>query len=1563
MRVFARSRVLSIATVLAVTAGLVLVAQPAVADTAPPITGTPETVSSDALPTVQIDGVVWDQEVAGNKVFAGGEFGTARPAGADPGVNTVVRNNILSYNLTTGVLDATWAPNANARVRNLAVSPDGKRLYAVGSFTSIAGATRYRIAAFDTATGALISTFKPVINGKINAVAVTNSTVYVVGQFTTANNVAVAGGAALDAATGATKTGWAPQIANGQATSIVVKSDGSKVVIGGYFQSVNGSSSPGYGLASLDGTTAAIQPFNVNNSVRNADANAAISSLASDEGGVYGTGQHYGSGTLEGTFYASWDTGDIIWVEDCHGDTYSVYPVGDVIYTTSHAHYCGNIGAFPQTEPWTMHRALAFTKTVQGTITNDPHGYTNWAGTPRPALLDWFPDINTGSFTGVGQGGWSVSASGDQKYVLYGGEFTRVNNTKQQGLVRFAAKTVAPNKDAPRLSGANYVPNVVSFATGTARIAWPANWDRDNASLKYDVIRNGVTAAPVYTTTVNSNFYTLPTMKFVDTGLTPGATYTYRIRVTDPFGNVVNGNNVSVVVASSGSISDYATDVLDDNPTDYWRLGETSGPTAYDWAGSQDATASSGVTFGAAGAIGSDSNTAATFSGDSSGLVSTQSAIEGPNSFAIETWFKTTSTSGGKIVGFGNSSTGTSTNYDRHVYMDNAGRVLFGVHPGTSRVVQSGTGYNDGQWHHVVANLGPSGMQLYVDDVRVGQRSDTTYGQAYSGFWRIGGDSSWSGANFFQGTIDDVAIYPAPLSLQQVDSHWVKSGRTSSIPAAPADSYGARVFNDSPDLYWRLNEGVGAGTANDSGTSDNDGSYTGGVTKGITGAISGTTNKAASFNGSNGLVASNAVFSNPKNYTEELWFNTTTNSGGKLIGFGSSNTGTSGSYDRHVYMQDDGKLVFGVWTGFTNTITTPGAYNDGLWHHMVATQSTTSGMALYVDGALIGTNGQTDAQAYDGYWRIGGDNTWGSSSPFINARIDEAAVYSTVLSSTDVAAHYALGTGVTPNAAPTASFTSTSGVLTADVDGSASADSDGTISSYSWSFGDGGTATGPTATHAYTAGGTYTVTLTVTDNQGATATTSSSVVVASPPPNVPPAASFTTAVTNLDVSVDASASTDSDGSITGYAWTFGDGATASTPTASHSYAAAGTYTIGLTVTDDDGATTTTTSGVTVAPAPPANVAPTAAFTSSATFLSLSVDGGTSTDSDGTIASYAWNFGDGATATTPTATHPYAAAGTYNVSLTVTDDDGATNTTTTAVTVSAPPPNALPTASFTTQVDSLHLAVNGTASSDTDGTITSYAWNFGDGGTATGSTATHDYAAAGTYTVTLTVTDNASGTGTTSSSVTTVAPPGPAVYAKDAFGRTTSNGLGTADVGGAWTVSGGTANFSVGSGTANLKAPLGGTLTGYLNGVSTTDSEVRAQVSIDKVPTGTGTYASVYGRTVGTGTYGAKLRFFPTGAVTLQASGGSAIVLPGLSYTPGEQLQVRVQVTGTSPTTTRAKVWRVGELEPTTWQVSGTDSTAAMQVAGGVAIQVFLPSSATNAPVTGRFDNLFATASQ
>jgi PKD repeat protein len=179
--------------------------------------------------------------------------------------------------------------------------------------------------------------------------------------------------------------------------------------------------------------------------------------------------------------------------------------------------------------------------------------------------------------------------------------------------------------------------------------------------------------------------------------------------------------------------------------------------------------------------------------------------------------------------------------------------------------------------------------------------------------------------------------------------------------------------------------------------------------------------------------------------------------------------------------------------------------------------------------------------------------------------------------------------------------------------------------------------------------------------------------IAPPPPNQPPVAAFTSSCTNLACTFDGSGSSDPDGTIASYAWNFGDGTTGTGVAPGHTYAADGTYPVALTVTDNNGAANSVTHNVTVTSAPPTNQPPIAAFTSSCTDLACTFDGSGSSDLDGTIASYGWNFGDGATGTGVAPSHTYAVGGTYSVVLTVTDNGGATNSITHDVTVTAPPP--------------------------------------------------------------------------------------------------------------------------------------------------------------------------------------------------------------------------------------------------------------------------------------------------
>lgn len=1442
-------------------------------------------VSSDPLPTVQIDGIVYAQAVAGNRVYAGGQFTNARPAGAAPGTQLTPRSNLLAYNLQTGVLDSSFAPQVNGRIMAAAVSPDGGTLYIGGTFTAVNGQARYRLAAFSTATGALLPNWRPGTNSTVFGIDATASTVYFAGQYTNVNNVTRTGVAAVSASNG-TLLPFNPVHEGGYlARAIVVAPDGSKVVAAGSFTSTNGSTNPGRGMAALDAVTGASLPWAVNSVIHNGGTNAAIYSLASDDTSVYGSGYDFGgSKTLddfEGAFRASWNDGAMVWMEDCHGDTYSVAPHNGIMYTASHTHYCGNIGEFPQLNPWYLNHSLAFGAEPSGRlITPDIWGYRSFTGNPAGKLMHWYPTWGTGQVSGVDQAGWSVASAGD--YLLYGGEFTSINGVRQQGLVRFTTRDVAPNDQGPVIQGGLYDISTASYREGEARVLWQANHDTDDAVLTYEVYRRGVTA-PLHTETAASTYWVRPTMRFSDRTVQSGQTYDYRVRVVDPSGNWTQSDWTSVTVAAAGSTHAYSLSVLDDEPVHYWPMGEASGTTATDWAGFADVTLS-GATRGATGQTVDGTTRATTFSGATSSFGSTRVAEPGPQEYSVEAWFRTTSTQGGKIIGFGNVATGTSASYDRHIYLSGTGVITYGNYPGSVRVLQSGSGYNDGAWHHVVGTLAPDGMTLYVDGVRVGSRADTTGAQDYSGYWRIAGDNlnSWPNINsrFLSGTIADVAVYDRALTRSEVNDHRLASGRSSAVPPAPADAYGASVYELEPTLYWRLGESGGT-VARDAGLDGLHGSYVRSGTNdfqyGRPGALEAVADTAVGFTSSRSnntwnnrqVVVSSRSMQSPTSFAIEGWFSTTTTGGGKLIGFGSSSsnaTNASTNYDRHIMMTPEGRLQFGVWSGAARVLETTGTYRSGAWHHVVAQQSS-SGMQLYVDGELVGSNAVTTADPYVGFWRLGGDTTW-VGDPFWVGALDEVAVYRSPLTADQVREHYELATEGVANQAPTASFTADGNGLTVDFDASASSDPEGPIATYAWQFGDGATGTGATPQHVYASGGTYSVTLTVTDGDGVTATATDDVSVQGP-----------------------------------------------------------------------------------------NAAPTASFTIAADGLTVSVDGSGSQDPDGSIASYAWDFGGGATATGATASHTYPSSGTRTISLTVTDDRGGTATASEQVTLSAA--NQAPTASFSATEEGMTVAVDGSGSADADGSIASYAWSFGDGGTATGATASRTYADPGQYTVTLTVTDDDGATATATRTVTVEEVVPADVLARDTFSRTAAGAWGAPDVGPAWSTFYGNAAFSVGDGRGAIALAPSHTREVRMSTLSQSSAELELTFSSDQVSAGGTASVTVIGRQVGTNLYSTRVRLEPTGIVRLyllynETSLGSVVV--SQTYTAGTPVHVRMLVTGTSPTTLAASVWLGSATEPATWMLQATHTASGMQSAGFVGIRAALSSVSTVPVQTLRFDD-------
>ncbi|KAA3612692.1 MAG: PKD domain-containing protein [Calditrichaeota bacterium] len=347
---------------------------------------------------------------------------------------------------------------------------------------------------------------------------------------------------------------------------------------------------------------------------------------------------------------------------------------------------------------------------------------------------------------------------------------------------------------------------------------------------------------------------------------------------------------------------------------------------------------------------------------------------------------------------------------------------------------------------------------------------------------------------------------------------------------------------------------------------------------------------------------------------------------------------------------------------------------------------------------------------------------------------------------------------------------------TVNFSGSATDPQDGTLnaSSFVWSVNGPGVppnyifATGvANPSGVPPANGNYTVKLEVEDSQGLAASTTVDFSVGGTP-NQPPTAvagaTPTSGTAPLTVNFSSAGSNDSDGSITGYSWNFGDGGSSTAANPSHTYNSAGNYTAVLTVTDNDGATDTdqVTINVTTSGNQPPTAVAGATPTSGTAPLTVNFSSAGSSDPDGTITGYSWDFGDGGNSAAANPSHTYNSQGNYTAVLTVTDNDGATDTDQVTINVSAPA-NQPPTATINSPANGASYSVGATINyagtgTDTDGTITGYSWSYNRNGagpvtfssSASGSAVG---SAPGTYVIVLRVTDNDGATDTDQVTIT------------------------------------------------------------------------------------------------------------------------------------------------------------------------------------------------------------------
>ena len=538
------------------------------------------TYTAAPLPTVQIDGVAWGQLVVGDVVYVVGNFNNARPAGARAGQQEVPRSNILAYDLNTGKLIEDFAPTLNGAGRSLALSEDGKTLYVAGEFDKVDNEWHSRLAAFDISHGhgTLISSFQPVFSTTVKDIAVAGDTLYVGGYFTKVNNQQRTRLAALKASTGElldwTASAEGP---NAQVYAIEVSPDHSKVVIGGSFSSVNGSSQPGYGMALLSASTGEMLPMPVNDTVRTAGEKAAIFDIAVDDAGFYATAYsavgRLDEANLEGSFKADWD-GNLIWLEPCHGDTYGIAPTKEMVYTVGHAHSCETIYGFPNMPevrkdgPHPLYvRAMAFTNSPDITIRHQGvvDGYQDWStsGYKSPMIVGWYPDLQAGTKTGMSQAAYKVDVT--DKYVLMVGEFIEADGKVQQGIVRYPRRagqpTLPPEGKAETLGAKAEV-----TTSGSVKVSFTATWDRDDPTLTYSLYRDKGTT-PVVTKKIGDTRWALTSHTMEDTAC-PAGDHTYRLVVSDPSGNTITAQIPSVTVSQNAKDADKEAEQADDSEDD-----------------------------------------------------------------------------------------------------------------------------------------------------------------------------------------------------------------------------------------------------------------------------------------------------------------------------------------------------------------------------------------------------------------------------------------------------------------------------------------------------------------------------------------------------------------------------------------------------------------------------------------------------------------------------------------------------------------------------------------------------------------------------------------------------------------------------------------------------------------------------------------------------------------------------------------------------------------------------------------------------------------------------------
>lgn len=454
----------------------------------------------------------------------------------------------------------------------------------------------------------------------------------------------------------------------------------------------------------------------------------------------------------------------------------------------------------------------------------------------------------------------------------------------------------------------------------------------------------------------------------------------------------------------------YAELVRRDGASNYWRLDEATGLLARDAVGGKDGTISGGVTLNQPGA--GPGSAAMTFNG-TTGQVVTAASVTIPVLCTIELWLKRADTA-------------------QHALFVLAGEIVeLKVDPSNLVVLNDTTNGAAGQlnrtitdtaWHHLAIVLTASTGTFYLDGVldRVNVMARTLPSTALLQMGRdvlFGADPK----GFWNGGLDEVAIYPVALTAGQVAAHFAagfldsrevilrnKSGHavlgydeaTATLSRlALGDPYASQVTRDGASFAWALDDISGA-VARER-ISGNDGTITGGVTLNQPGALAGG-GRAMAFDGVNAKIATASTVPIPLNATVEAWFNTPDLTPGNRVVFSTVAGGSGGTIS--VVVNGGSVLVSSGGASVGGAV----PVRPGAWHHLAVVFTSGTTVTTYIDGQVHATGALARATPSGGGAVIGFE---GGTGVFLGL-LDAVAVYPVALTPAQIAQHVAAGRGL-----------------------------------------------------------------------------------------------------------------------------------------------------------------------------------------------------------------------------------------------------------------------------------------------------------------------------------------------------------------------------------------------------------------------------------------------------------------------------------------------------------------------------------------------------------------------